>query len=73
MHGYKNGILLESTSAVTTTIPNYNMYLLAVNGGGTAESFSSRTISLLYAGSGSINQSILNAKINDYLTARDLI
>jgi len=73
IQGYKNGILLESASAATTIIPNYNMYLLAVNGDGVAEYFSSRTISLVYAGAGSINQSILNKAINDYMVSRGLI
>ena len=63
------GVLKTEDTALSTAIPNFDIFLLALNNNGVATGFSSRTISLVYAGSDTINQSILNAKINDYLTA----
>lgn len=73
IQSYKNGSLLETGSAPSISIPNYNMFLLAANGNGIATNYSSRTIALLYAGSGSINQTILNSSINNYMVSRGLI
>jgi hypothetical protein len=54
---YRNGVnQTVSNTPVSTAVPNINIYILAENISGSANSFSTRKISMVFFGSGSINQ-----------------
>jgi hypothetical protein len=61
---YKNGISLGTNSAVSTALPNSNMFILS--GGNLA--YSSNTVAIAFMGSGSINQLTLYNIIQTFAT-----
>ena len=61
---YKNGLSLGTNSAVSTALPNSNLFVLS--GGNLA--YSSNTVAIAYVGSGSINQLTLYTIIQTFAT-----
>lgn len=65
---YKNGVSLGTASDTSTTLPDLNCYILAINSNGAQSSASPRQLSLIFYGSSSINQLDLYNRIQTYLT-----
>lgn len=66
--GYKNGASVSSNSSASMDIPNNNMYAMAWNSNGVTTNFSSRQISMIYIGSGAMNQATFYTRFQTFAT-----
>lgn len=65
--GYRNGSSFGTIADVSTTLPTIALYILSQNNNGTPGSFSTREISMVFIGSGNINQLKLFLRIERYM------
>jgi len=57
---YKNGSLVTDDTDASSSVPNYNMYVLARNNGGVSERWVTKQISMFFAGGGLTTDDITN-------------
>lgn len=65
---YRAGVQIDTYTNASMAIPSFNLYICAQNANGTAATFSTKNISLIFAGSGNINQSQFYRIIQTYMT-----
>lgn len=66
--GWKNGSSVVTGTNTSGTMSNNNMFILAINGGGSPTAYSNRQISISFAGSGSVDQNKLYTAIQTFAT-----
>lgn len=66
---YLNGVLINSSGAVSTAIPSFEAYILALNNNGAALGFTDAKIGFVLAGSKNISASNLSSRWATYKTA----
>lgn len=65
----RNGVSIFSTTPASIAIESYNLYIMAGNNAGTADSFTSRQYSLVAAGGGGVNRLSFYNIIQAYMTS----
>jgi hypothetical protein len=71
VQAYKNGSVLDTSTAAASALTSRDFYLLASNNNGTPGSFSSRRVAVAFAGAslGSTEQANLDSALDTYLVA----
>lgn len=64
---YRNGVQLDSDAVNSTAVPAPVVYALCRNNNGTATAFTTRQTSIIFIGSGSINQSLLFTAVESFM------
>ena len=66
---WRDGVEILPGSAASTGVPNQEVYICAFGNNGTATSLSTRQISVVFIGSGAVNQLNMYNVIQSYMTA----
>lgn len=69
INSYKNGVLHDSETNSTGTIPSYNFYILTLNANGSPGSLSTNQVAIAFVSNNNINQASLYTRIQDYMTS----
>jgi hypothetical protein len=65
---FKRGTSQASGSTTSVSIPNNNIYVLCYNNNGSAALFSNNQVSFWFVGAGTVPQSTLETRVNNYMT-----